>query len=106
MAFYCSGSRKGFLATGTVVGPIFTSDKPLWFTGIYPVRIPIHVAAGPTARPIDPKIILRRVGQDRFQNAAPRKAIIPLTRAEFLAVEKSVVAAEPRSGEAGDLAAG
>jgi len=88
LAFYCSRQWRGFVATGRVTGAVFRSDDRIWMTGLYPFRIPIRVDEGPSDKPIEPSAVLEHLGQTRFEHAAPRKGVIPLTDREFKAIEE------------------
>jgi hypothetical protein len=93
LAFYSSAGGKrarGFVATGTVAGDVFKSDDVIWMTGLYPFRLPIQVDEGPLELPVDPAVVLERLGQRSFENMAPRKAVIALTDREFDTIETLV----------------
>jgi hypothetical protein len=90
VAFYCSGGglakKRGFVATGTVVGEVFQSNDRIWATGLYPFRLPTHVNDGPFETPLDPSRVLERLNQTRFENMAPRKAVFLLADVEYEAI--------------------
>lgn len=87
VAFYSTQQRKGFVATGTVIGPMIKSSEIVWMTGIYPFRVPIRTDVGPRQTSVDPAAVLEQLGQRRFEHAAPRKGVIPLSPSEFAAIE-------------------
>jgi len=88
LVFYSTDSRKkGFWATGTVMGPMYVAHDPVWHTGFYPFRIPLRVDVGPAQKPIQPKAVFEILGVTRLSHSAPRKAIIPLTAKEFQTIE-------------------